>query len=71
MCAGSSSYGSVTARPDGSRIFAIYVWNAFNITNLPNQKPSSSFRADMLGQFVWKFSDDRGRSWSDPIAHLT
>ena len=56
-----SSYGSITARPDGSRIFAVYVWNAFNVSHLPGQNASAGFRADMLGQFVWKYSDDRVR----------
>ena len=62
---GSSSYGSIVGRPDGSRIFAVYVWNAFNISHLPGQNASASFRADMLGQFVWKYSDDRGDTWGN------
>ena len=60
-----SAYGSVAARKDGSRIFAIWIQNVNNITNLPGQKPSSSFRADMLGNFVWKYSDDQGLTWSE------
>ena len=56
--------GSVTARPDGSRVFALWVQNVNNISHLPGAAPSKSFRADMLGEFVWKYSDDQGRSWS-------
>jgi hypothetical protein len=29
----------------------------------PPQTPRPNFRADMLGQFVWRYSDDQGRSW--------
>lgn len=49
-----SAYGSITARPDGSRIFALWIQNTGNVQNLPGGTPSSSFRADMLGQFVWR-----------------
>jgi hypothetical protein len=60
-----SAYGSVAARSDGSRIFALWIQNVHNVSHLPG-KPSSpaTFRADMLGNFVWKFSDDRGETWS-------
>merc|ERR1719321_183539 len=59
-----SAYGSVTARPDGSRVFAVWVQNTKDVQNLPGHTPSPGFRADMLGQFVWKYSDDQGRTWS-------
>ena len=61
-----SAYGSVTARPDGSRVFAVWIQNVNNVSHLPG-KPASpaTFRADMLGNFVWKYSDDRGQTWSD------
>ena len=35
-----------------------------NVDHLPGHAPSSGFRADMLGSFVWKYSDDGGISWS-------
>lgn len=57
---GVSAYGSVTARPDGTRIFALWIDNTENIDHLPGGTPNSHFRADMLGQFVWKYSDDQG-----------
>ena len=59
-----SAYGSVTARPDGSRVFALWVQNTDNVTHLPGQKASNSFRADMLGHFLWKYSEDQGKTWS-------
>ena len=59
-----SAYGSVLARGDGSRVFALWIQNVHNVSHLPGQPPSSGFRADMLGEFVWKFSDDGGATWS-------
>jgi hypothetical protein len=57
---GVSAYGSVTARPDGSRVFALWVQNTGNVDHLPGQAPNPrGFRADMLGQFLWKYSDDQ------------
>ena len=64
-----SAYGSIAARQDGSRIFAIWIQNVNNVSHLPGQKPSLTFRADMLGNFVWKYSDDQGLTWSD--SHYT
>jgi len=61
---GVSAYGSVTARPDGSRIFALWIDNVNNIDHLPGSAPSSHWRADMLGNFVWKYSDDAGHTVS-------
>ena len=61
-----SAYGSIAARKDGSRVFSLWIQNVHNISNLPGQ-PSSpkTFRADMLGNFVWKYSDDQGLTWSE------
>ncbi|KAH8098451.1 WSC domain-containing protein [Aureococcus anophagefferens] len=60
-----SAYGSVVARPDGSRVFAVWIQNVHNVSHLPGAAPSTSFRADMLGAFVWKYSDDEGATWSE------
>eukprot|EP00941_MAST-03F_sp_MAST-3F-sp1_P001324 g1324.t1 len=60
----SSSYGSVFARPDGSRIFAVYVANLEEVEGVPGAKPSNHWRADMLMPLVWKYSDNGGISWS-------
>jgi len=59
-----SAYGSIVSRTDDSRMFAVYIYNYNNVTNLPGEKPRDSFRADMLGEFCWSYSDDQGRSWS-------
>lgn len=62
----ASAYGSPLARPDGSRVFAIWVKNVNNVDHLPGDAPDpGGFRADMLGNFVWKFSDDKGATWND------
>ena len=47
-----SAYGSVVARRDGSRVFAVFIQNVNDVANLPGKPPSSSFRSDMLGNFV-------------------
>jgi hypothetical protein len=60
-----SAYGSIAARKDGSRIFALWIQNVNNVSHVPGSKPSNSFRADMLGNFVWKYSDDQGLTWSN------
>ena len=59
-----SAYGSVVARKDGSRVFALWIQNVNNISHVPGHAPSNSFRADMLGNFLWKYSDDQGATWS-------
>ena len=59
-----SAYGSVVARDDGSRVFAVWIQNVNNVSHLPGAAPSDGFRADMLGAFVWKYSDDEGATWS-------
>ena len=60
-----SAYGSIAARPDGSRIFALWIQNVNNISHLPNKPLCPSMAAaDMLGNFVWKYSDDHGKTWS-------
>ena len=63
-----SAYGSAFANQDGSRVFAVWVQNTRNVSHLPGAAPNpGGFRADMLGDFVWKYSDQQGRagSWSD------
>ena len=53
-----SAYGSVVARGDGSRVFSLWIQNVHDVQNLPGKAPSNSFRADMLGEFVWKYVDE-------------
>ena len=45
-------------------MFALWIQNTAGINHLPGGKPSNGFRADMLGQFIWKYSEDRGVTWS-------
>ena len=45
----ASAYWSIAARPDGTRVFAIWVQNVNDVQNLPGQPPSNGFLADMLG----------------------
>jgi hypothetical protein len=46
----------------GGRVYAFYDYNGDRVATMPGgDKP---IRADMLGWFVYKFSDDHGRTWS-------
>jgi hypothetical protein len=60
-----SAYGSIVGRPDGSRLFSMYIMNDHNVSHLPGANASASWRADMLGDFVWRYSDTRGKTWSE------
>lgn len=47
------------------RIYVIYVHNSENIREIPGVRPPSlAARVDTLGQYVFKYSDDHGRTWS-------
>ena len=47
----------------GGRVYAFYTYNGDRIDQLPGKK--KKIRADMLGWYVYKFSDDHGRTWSE------
>jgi len=47
--------------PSG-RVYAFYDYNGDRIDTLGEKK---GIRADMLGWYVYKYSDDNGRTWSD------
>jgi len=47
--------------PSG-RVYAIYTYNGDRIRSLPGS--SEKIRADMLGWYCFKYSDDNGQSWS-------
>lgn len=49
--------------PDG-RVYAFYVYNGDNVRELPSPDGETVVRADTLGHFCFKYSDDGGRSWS-------
>jgi len=54
-----SSYGVPVVTP-GGRVYVLYDYNSDRISTLNGKK----IRADMLGWYVFKYSDDGGQSWS-------
>jgi hypothetical protein len=44
----------------GGRVYVFYTYNDKNVSEYRGRK----IRADTLGQFVFKYSDDHGRTWS-------
>eukprot|EP00117_Sycon_ciliatum_P044387 scpid29482/ scgid0848/ len=57
----ANAYATIAITSYG-RIYAMYNYNADNVTHLPDGK--SLPRQDTLGHFVMKYSDDRGATWS-------
>ncbi len=55
---GSSEFG---------RVYAFYVTNGDHITEVPGLEDRDDDRVDMLGWYVYRYSDDAGRTWSEPI----
>ncbi len=56
-----ASWAVPLVTPTG-RVYAFYTYNGDQIKHLPGQ--SKKIRADVLGWYCYKFSDDEGRSWS-------
>jgi hypothetical protein len=56
-----ASYGVPLIAPSG-RIYAFYTYNGDRINTLPGS--SRKIRADMLGWYCYKYSDDHGKTWS-------
>ena len=50
--------------PSG-RIYAFYVYNADNMREVIASTEYARRRVDTLGHYVFKYSDDGGRTWSD------
>ena len=48
--------------PSG-RVYAFYNYNGDNVHSFPNS--DRHLRADMLGWWCYRYSDDNGRTWSD------
>lgn len=48
--------------PSG-RVYAIYTYNGDEVRTLPGR--NRKIRADMLGWYCFKYSDDNGRTWSE------
>merc|ERR1711964_196424 len=65
-CALASHASSmIPSPPDGAypkRIYAVYTYNINNVTHLPSGKKCS--RTDDLGEFVMRYTEDDGRTWS-------
>ena len=62
----AAAYGSIVANKETGRVFSLWVQNVNGVDHKPGDEPDpAGFRADMLGDFVWKYSDDNGESWSE------
>ena len=49
----------------GGRVYAFYTFNADNLRAVPSNSESVGRRVDTMGSYVFKYSDDGGRTWSD------
>lgn len=58
-----SAYATMLKTPYG-RIYAFYNYNKDNIREVKQIDGTMEKRVDTLGAFVFKYSDDNGRSWS-------
>ncbi|MBI5689859.1 MAG: hypothetical protein HZC55_07140 [Verrucomicrobia bacterium] len=58
-----SAYSTLLKTPTG-RIYVFYNFNADNIREIPGPGGKPVKRVDCLGQFVFRYSDDHGKSWS-------
>jgi hypothetical protein len=59
-----ASYVVLLKTPYG-RIYALYNHNTDNVREVKREDQGVFPRVDSLGYYVFKFSDDHGRSWSD------
>lgn len=49
----------------GGRVYVFYTYNADNLRLVPGgNSPATNRRVDTLGKYVYKYSDDHGRTWS-------
>jgi len=48
----------------GGRVYAFYDYNADNMRSVKLSSGGETKRVDTLGQFVFKYTDDGGQSWS-------
>lgn len=58
-----SSYVTALKAPSG-RIYAFYNYNRDNLREVKRTDGRMEARVDTLGAFVFKYSDDHGRTWS-------
>lgn len=66
LSAPESSYG-VLLKVASGRIYCFYNFNADNLRQVETLLPEAplSTRVDTLGEYVFRYSDDHGRSWSE------
>lgn len=55
---------AVLLKVPGGRIYAFYNHNTDRIREVPREDEGFISRVDSLGHYVFKFSDDHGRTWS-------
>ena len=55
---------AVLLKVPGGRIYAFYNHNTDRVTEVKREDKGVYKRVDSLGHYVFKFSDDHGRSWS-------
>ena len=58
-----ASYVVALKVPDG-RIYAFYNHNTDNVREIKREDKGTLKRVDSLGHYVFKYSDDHGRTWS-------
>jgi len=46
------------------RIYAFYNYNKDNLRSVKSNSPGAATRVDTMGSYVFKYSDDHGRTWS-------
>jgi hypothetical protein len=67
--AGVEASYAVLLKVPGGRIYAFYNHNTDNVrwvtADNPPYQDGKCYRVDSLGHFVFKYSDDHGRTWSD------
>lgn len=59
-----ASYAVLLKVPSG-RVYCFYNHNTDNIRSVETANSGTYYRVDSLGHFVFKFSDDHGRTWSE------
>ena len=66
----ANSWGVLLKAPTG-RLFCFYVFNADDLQKVPADPGSDvypdgfCYRVDSLGEYVFRYSDDQGRTWSN------
>lgn len=59
-----ASYGVLLKVPTG-RVYCFYNYNRDNVREVKTEIGGAFTRVDSLGEYVFRYSDDDGKSWSD------